>query len=132
MKRSDITFISLQYGETATDLAVIDETTGRVVHHWPDAMADYDETAALVAALDMVITVQTAAAHLAGALGRPVWIILPASPEWRYTASGASLPWYPSAELFRQRHVGEWGEVIAAVSSALDKAYPLPGSITTG
>jgi tetratricopeptide (TPR) repeat protein len=131
MRRPDITFISLQYGEIATDLAVIREITGRVVHHWPEAIADYDETAALVAALDIVITVQTAVAHLTGALGRPVWIILPASPEWRYTASGTSLPWYPSAELFRQRHVGEWGEVISAVSSALDETYPLADPITT-
>lgn len=124
LQRTDIAFVSLQYGAVEQDLGIMEAATSRIIHHWRDALADYDETAALVSALDLVITVQTAAAHLAGALGQPVWILLPASPEWRYMAAGSRLPWYPSAELFRQREVGAWDEVIASVSAALDKRYP--------
>lgn len=131
LQRPDITFISLQYNDSADERAAIAATSGRVLHHWPEALADYDETAALIAAMDLVITVQTAAAHLTGALGRPVWIILPASPEWRYLAAGDRLTWYPSAELFRQRHVGNWDEVIEAVTRALDELFPRPVSRAT-
>lgn len=123
LARKDVRFVSLQYGNVADDLAAFNEL-GHEVHHWPEAAADYDETAALVTALDLVITVQTAAAHLAGALGCPVWILLPTSPEWRYLASGTQLPWYPSATLFRQARVGDWGPVVEAVARALGERFP--------
>lgn len=123
LAREDIHFVSLQYGDVADELATF-AGLGREVHHWPEAAADYDETAALVSALDLVITVQTAVAHLAGALGRPVWILLPTSPEWRYLASGTRLPWYPSATLFRQRKVGDWAPVVDAVARALGERFP--------
>ncbi|MGE5522559.1 MAG: tetratricopeptide repeat protein [Rhodospirillaceae bacterium] len=121
LHKAGVVFINLQYGDSVGDRTEMAAMTGCTVHHWPEALADYDETAALVAALDLVVTVQTAVAHLAGALGRPVWIMLPASPEWRYLASGTSLPWYPSARLFRQRRVADWSEVVASVGSALDE-----------
>ena len=119
LRRDDVHFVSLQYGHVDEELSVFAELGDRV-QHWPEALNDYEETAALVVALDLVITVQTAVAHLAGALGRPVWVMVPASPEWRYLASGSSLPWYPTARLFRQRRVADWYEVISTVGSALD------------
>jgi hypothetical protein len=70
--------------------------------YWSAAIDHYDETAALVTALDLVISVQTAVVHLAGALGKPAWVLVPAVPEWRYLKSGDSMPWYSSLRLFRQ------------------------------
>jgi tetratricopeptide (TPR) repeat protein len=112
-------FINLQYGSTEPDRAALsDMWTGKFVH-WPDALESYDETAALVVALDLVVSVCTAVIHLAGALGRPVWVLTPAAPEWRYGAAGATLPWYPSARLFRQVRAFEWGEVVERAALAL-------------
>jgi predicted negative regulator of RcsB-dependent stress response len=85
------------------------------------AIADFADTAALMSGLDLVITVDTACAHLAGALGRPCWVLLPAwMPDWRWLAGRADTPWYPGVmRLFRQRHDGDWGTVMAAVADAL-------------
>ncbi|HTJ91836.1 MAG TPA: tetratricopeptide repeat-containing glycosyltransferase family protein [Pararobbsia sp.] len=87
--------------------------------HFDDALTDFAETAALVDNLDLVISVDTSLAHLAGALGKPVWILLPALADWRWQRDRDDSPWYPSARLFRQR-IGEgWGEVIDRVRGAL-------------
>ncbi len=91
------------------------------ISHWPEAISDYDETAALVSALDLVISVQTAVVHLAGALGAPVWALVPANPEWRYLKRGESLPWYTNVRVFRQADAGEWDTVISRVSDELGK-----------
>ncbi|WP_109450328.1 tetratricopeptide repeat protein [Azospirillum sp. TSH64] len=80
---------------------------------------DFAETAAAVATLDLVITVDTAVAHLAGALGRPVWLLLPFSPDWRWLLDRDDSPWYPSMTLFRQRRAGDWEGVTAAVAARL-------------
>src|SRR5207249_4336721 len=82
---------------------------------------DFAETAAAMAHLDLVVTVDTAAAHLAGALGRPVWILLPFVPDWRWMLDRADSPWYPSARLFRQRRLGDWDDVIARMAAELSK-----------
>lgn len=108
-------FVSLQYGDCAAELNALGREHSVVLPHWPDALEDYDETAALVCALDLVVSVCTAVIHLAGALGRPVWVMVPAIAEWRYLDSGATLPWYPAARLFRQTEVGRWDEVINSV-----------------
>lgn len=112
-------FVNLQYGSAETDLAAFRELAGDRFVHWPDALDDYEETAALVVALDLVVSVCTAVIHLAGALGRPVWVLVPAIPEWRYLYAGSELPWYPSARLFRQQRVFEWEHVIAEVARGL-------------
>lgn len=112
-------FINLQYGSTQTDRRAFDALRDAKFVHWADALDSFDETAALVVALDLVISVCTTVIHLAGALGRPVWILTPASPEWRYLSAGTTLPWYPSARLFRQKRAFEWGEVIDRVTLAL-------------
>lgn len=83
------------------------------------APADWRETAALVGTLDLVITVDTATAHLAGAMGVPVWILLPAMPDYRWGLASERTVWYDSARLFRQPSVGAWPEVLARVASAL-------------
>ena len=92
---------------------------GVTVHHWSEVIADYDETAALVTALDLVISVCTAVIHLGGALGQPVWVMAPFSPEWRYGFAGKAMPWYPSVRIFRQPAYGQWDPVIATVANNL-------------
>jgi hypothetical protein len=80
---------------------------------------DFAETAAVLAALDLLISVDTAPLHLAGALGRPAWALLPAVPDWRWLLGRVDSPWYPSLRLFRQPRPGDWAAVIAEVGVAL-------------
>jgi tetratricopeptide (TPR) repeat protein len=115
MGAEDTCFISLQYGDAAAALDEFASQHGKRIAHWQEAIDDYDETAALVSALDLVISVQTAVVHLTGALGRPAWVMVPYCPEWRYGFAGDSMRWYPSVRVFRQPSFGEWEPVIAAV-----------------
>ncbi|MBF0613633.1 MAG: tetratricopeptide repeat protein [Magnetococcales bacterium] len=85
-------------------------------------MSDFAETAAMVAALDLVITVDTSLAHLAGALQRPVWLLLPHVPDWRWLLDGEHSPWYPSMRLFRQTRTGGWPELFERVAGAWQQA----------
>ncbi len=78
-------------------------------------LADFDDTAAVLASCDLVITVDTSVAHLAGAMGRPLWVLLPFSADWRWTAASDRSPWYPSARLYRQPQPGDWESVVARV-----------------
>ena len=84
-----------------------------------EALADFADTAAIVAQLDLVIAVDTAVAHLAGALGKPVWILISHIQDWRWFIGRSDSPWYPSARLFRQAAPGDWDGVIADVAAAL-------------
>src|SRR5262249_34686504 len=81
---------------------------------------DFADTAAVVALVDLVISVDTSVAHLAGAMGRPVWVLLPFSPDWRWTLAGESSAWYPTARLFRQPSLGDWDSVIERLRGELD------------
>jgi len=81
----------------------------------------FTDTAALIAQCDLVIAVDTAVAHLAGAMGRPLWMLLPFAPDWRWTLDGETSPWYPTARLFRQTSLGDWDGVIARVGDALER-----------
>jgi ADP-heptose:LPS heptosyltransferase len=81
--------------------------------------ADFADTAALVAGLDLVITVDTSVAHVAGALGKPVWVLLAHSAHWVWLREREASPWYPTAALFRQGQRGDWGNVIARVGQRL-------------
>jgi ADP-heptose:LPS heptosyltransferase len=82
-------------------------------------LEDFTDTAAIISLLDLVITVDTAVAHLAGALGTPVWILLQFSADWRWLLDRHDSPWYPSARLFRQPTVGDWQSVVGRVREAL-------------
>ena len=84
----------------------------------PD-LHDFSETAALIAEVDLIITVDTAMAHLAGAMAKPVWILLPHKPDWRWLLHREDSPWYPTMRLFRQSAKREWGEVIDRVAQCL-------------
>jgi tetratricopeptide (TPR) repeat protein len=83
------------------------------------AQTDFAQSAALVAQLDLVICVDTSIAHLAGALGKPVWLLLPYAPDWRWMLEREDSPWYPGMRLFRQRQPGNWDEVLVRVAAAL-------------
>ena len=91
------------------------------VTHVGDALADFDDTAAVMALADLVISVDTSVVHLAGALGRPVWVLLPFQPDWRWLLDREDSPWYPSARLFRQPKPGDWASVMAKMADELSR-----------
>ena len=111
--------VSLQYGDAAAEVQAFAETHALPVVHWPDAIDDLAQMAALISALDLVISVCNTTIHLGGALGRPVWVLAPQVPEWRYGIAGDGMPWYPSVRIFRQARAGEWPPVIERVAAAL-------------
>lgn len=119
LQQPGFNFISLQYTDCRGDIEKFRQDHGIEIHHWQEAIDDYEQTAALIEALDLVISVQTAIVHLAGALGQTVWVLVPAIPEWRYGFEGNTMPWYPSARLFRQTKLGEWDNVIEDVLNKL-------------
>ncbi len=113
-------WINLQYGERAREISEFTAAQGISIADWPEAIdGDYDNTAALVSALDLVISVCTSLVHLTGALGRPAWVMTPRIPEWRYGLEHDTMPWYPSVRLFRQPERGEWQPVIAKIGDGL-------------
>ncbi|MCS6765209.1 MAG: hypothetical protein MO847_01720 [Candidatus Protistobacter heckmanni] len=83
------------------------------------ALRDFSDTAALIAELDLIISVDTASAHLAGAMGKPVWILLPETADFRWPLERADSPWYPTARLFRQTAHADWGAPLEALGAAL-------------
>jgi ADP-heptose:LPS heptosyltransferase len=83
------------------------------------SLRDFADTAALIAQLDLVISTDTSVAHLAGALGRPAWVLLPFAPDWRWLLEREDTPWYPTLRLFRQSAPGDWPAVIQRVHDAL-------------
>src|SRR5262249_8755050 len=109
-------FYSLQVGERAKDLALL--PAGKVLDLSPE-LTTFAETAAALANLDLLVTVDTALAHLAGAIGRPCWVMLPHSPDWRWLTERTDSPWYQSLRLFRQTSPGAWDEEIARIGTAL-------------
>jgi hypothetical protein len=114
---ADATFVSLQADVRPGDAALLvrrDDVLGL-----GSALRDFSDTAALIACLDLVITVDTSVAHLAGALGKPVWVMLPAMPDWRWLLGRETSPWYPTARLFRQSHAGDWADVVLRVRGEL-------------
>jgi tetratricopeptide (TPR) repeat protein len=89
-------------------------------------LADFADTAALISQLDLVVTIDTAVAHLAGALGKPVWIMLQHNADWRWLLDRTDSPWYPTARLFRQKRAGDWKAVVSSVARALRPAVKQP------
>jgi tetratricopeptide (TPR) repeat protein len=110
-------FFSLQKELKSTDRSALASWQG--VTDLAPKLASWDDTAAVVGALDLVITVDTAVAHLAGALGRPAWVLLSFAPDWRWLLGRDRTPWYPTLRLFRQQHLGQWEPVIRQVRAEL-------------
>jgi hypothetical protein len=126
---SEATFISLQTELRPDDISTMRDLSDLVAAG--PFLHDFSETAALVASLDLIVTVDTSIAHLAGALGRPVWILLPVLPDWRWLLDREDSPWYPTAKLFRQGADRDWDPVIERVRRALDDwiiGRPLPST----
>jgi tetratricopeptide (TPR) repeat protein len=111
------TYVSLQREVRADDAPVLQ---GSDVLHFGKELKTYADTAALIANLDLVISVDTSVAHLTGALAKPLWIVLPFMPDWRWLLDRDDSPWYPTARLFRQDETRGWGSVMARVRTALD------------
>ncbi len=121
-----ISLVSLQKGEPATQVG--QPPPGMTIHDWTDELTDFADTAALVAALDLVITVDTAVAHLAGALGKKVWILNRFDACWRWLLGREDSPWYPTARLFIQPVAGDWDTVISCVCGALREWLAAPSA----
>jgi hypothetical protein len=113
---SDVTFVSLQTGAAGQ---AITPPAGLTIHDASPGLRDFADTAALVAALDLVVSVDTAAAHLAGALGKPVWLLNRFDTDWRWMVDRAESPWYPTMRIFRQPQRGDWNSVVAQVRAEL-------------
>jgi tetratricopeptide (TPR) repeat protein len=113
-------FVSLQHGDVRGEIESLREQHGFDVACWDDTGTDIDELAAMIAALDLVVSIDNTTAHVAGGLGVPLWILLPRGAEWRYGYGEASMPWYPRARLFRQQVADNgWGEVVSRAVTAL-------------
>jgi Flp pilus assembly protein TadD len=110
-------FYTLQKGPAASQTA--SPPPGMDFVDWTSDLHDFVETAALIANLDLVICVDTSVAHLAGAMGKPVWLLLPHAPDWRWMLSRTDTPWYPTMKLFRQPSPGDWTSAIANVTRAI-------------
>ncbi len=117
-----VAFYALQKGLTVAQREEI-ALAGKVVDLDAE-LQDFTDTAAIVANLDLVIAVDTSVAHLAGALGKPVWILLPHAPDWRWLRERGDSPWYPTARLFRQTVAGQWGGVLEQVERELQALVP--------
>jgi tetratricopeptide (TPR) repeat protein len=115
-----LSFISLQKGPPAEQAA--DPPLGLRLTDFTAELTDFADTADLIAALDLVIAVDTAVAHLAGALGKPVWILSRYEGDWRWLNGREDSPWYPTARLFHQRSAGAWDEVVERLAAALPAA----------
>lgn len=124
------TWISLQYGPVEQALSDA-EAIGFTPQHWAEAISDLDEFAALVAALDAVVTVCNTTVHYAGALGKPTIVLAPQVPEWRYGIDETAMPWYPDVEVMRQHRAGLWDDVVQEAGERLaQKLAPLHTHVT--
>jgi len=109
------TFFSLQTGEAGKQVPPAE----MALHDFTAELNDFADTAALLDCLDLVITVDTAVAHLAGAMGKPVWVLVSYAPDWRWLLHREDSPWYPTMRLFRQTSIGDWANVIQRVADSL-------------
>ena len=113
-------FVSVQRELRDVDREALQRNTG--LTHVGDELTDFADTAAVLALVDLVICVDTSVGHLAGAMGRPTWILLPFAPDWRWLLGRQDSPWYPTVRLFRQPAVGDWDSLMAQARSELTRA----------
>jgi tetratricopeptide (TPR) repeat protein len=127
-----IHFVNLQYVDCKKELEEARQKVGVSIHDWEDAdpLKDLDNFASEIAALDLVVSVDNATVHMAGALGVPVWTLLPFACDWRWMQKFEDTPWYPSMRLFRQNTYGDWNDVFERVYKAL-KAAVQNGHVVT-
>jgi len=123
----DVTFFSLQKGDASAQAAT--PPSGMRLIDLTAELNDFADTAALLAHLDLVIAVDTSIIHLAGAMNKPVWVMLPFAPDWRWMLWRDDSPWYPSMRLFRQQARGRWDDVIARIAAALHQV-PVTSSVS--
>lgn len=119
-----VAWYALQKGPAHAQLA--DAPSAFRAHDFTAELSSFDETAALIMLLDLVIAVDTGVAHLAAALGKPVWLLLPANSDWRWLETRSDTPWYPGMKLFRQKKVGDWAAVVAQVAKTLQATHVTP------
>jgi hypothetical protein len=112
-------FYSLQKGDDAVQQLRASASRHAIID-WTDDLQDFSDTAALIANLDLIISVDTSVAHLAGALGKPFWLLNRHNTCWRWLVDREDSPWYPTARLFRQDETRAWARVIARVAAALE------------
>jgi tetratricopeptide (TPR) repeat protein len=122
LSASDVSFVSLQNELAPADAATVGRHAN--VIHIGGELRDFADTAAVVSLLDVVVSADTAVVHLAGALGRPVWALLPFAPDFRWLLEREESPWYPTARLFRQPRTGDWESVLARVRDELGRLAP--------
>jgi tetratricopeptide (TPR) repeat protein len=118
----DFQYVSLQTEVREADLEALEHHDG--ILHFADELRDFGETAALCECLDLVISVDTSAAHLSGALGKRTWLLLPVNPDWRWLLSRDDSPWYPSLRLYRQSGADDWQGVLERVAADLIRSFP--------
>jgi hypothetical protein len=111
-----VTFYSLQKGPASHDLA----SSSLPIVDLSEHLEDFTDTTAIIANLDLVICVDTAVAHLAGAMGKPVWVLVAHVADWRWLRDRADSPWYPTMRLFRQTAIGRWEDVVNQIEQELE------------
>ncbi len=121
LAQSNAEFYSLQIGEARSELATA--PTDLRLTDLADRVTDFADTAALIAQLDLVISVDTAVAHLAGAMGKPTWLLLSFVADFRWQTERADSPWYPSMRLFRQKQIADWSEPVARMAEELRRLH---------
>jgi tetratricopeptide (TPR) repeat protein len=115
-----VTFYSLQKGDATKELRIAPPVM-KIVDLSP-SLTDFNWTAAAIAGLDLIITVDTSICHVSGALGKPVWVMTPFVPDWRWLLGREDSPWYPTMKLIRQKSIGDWGDVVQRTREALREA----------
>jgi tetratricopeptide (TPR) repeat protein len=118
LSMSNICFYSLQVGQDAEAMREFSDRSNAI--DLSAKIHDFADTANIIAQLDLIITVDTSVAHLAGAMAKPVWVLIPFVPDWRWMLEREDSPWYPTMRLFRQRQLGDWQEVLTRVRHALE------------
>ncbi len=134
LRQSAFGFISLQYGDCRADIAAAGDALAVEIHRDDevDPLKNLDDFAAQTAAMDLIVSVDNSTVHMAGALDVPVWVLLPAVPDWRWMLGRSDSPWYRSVRLFRQTTPGNWSSVVADVADELRRMGAAPTGPRSG